>query len=234
MGNRFFAERVRRAHERLEAVAMFSDAKHRPPIVPPSPAVARVIHRGKVENLPPPAKTPTLLSVPPQQAVRGSCNLLNGLPERGERRTPRGRRQEAGVSRLAGRAEICALTVMAKVPRPCEAKTRLGPPLGAEEAPQLRTCFLKDVAANFTAAAEHAPAHGYVASRRPVLRRCSVISFVPRSSCAAADQPWAIASLPSRGRRFGPEQWRRCLVDADSPTQPPALLVRAMDARCAS
>src|SRR5205085_729410 len=42
---------------------------------------------------------------------------------------------------------ICALAVMTKAPRAGQVKTRLVPPLSAEEAAQLNICFLRDTAA---------------------------------------------------------------------------------------
>jgi hypothetical protein len=41
-------------------------------------------------------------------------------------------------------ASKCALAVMAKAPRPGTVKTRLSPPLTAEQAAALNICFLKD------------------------------------------------------------------------------------------
>src|SRR5436190_10113224 len=41
---------------------------------------------------------------------------------------------------------LCALAVMTKVPRAGEVKTRLTPPLTAEEAALLNICFLRDTA----------------------------------------------------------------------------------------
>ena len=42
--------------------------------------------------------------------------------------------------------ELCAVTIMTKAPRPGEVKTRLTPPLTAEEAACLNICFLRDIA----------------------------------------------------------------------------------------
>src|SRR5258708_6683053 len=64
---------------------------------------------------------------------------------------------------LANRAGICALAVMAKAPRSGEVKTRLVPPLRAEEAAILSGCFLQDITENFIAASRLVPVQGYVA-----------------------------------------------------------------------
>src|SRR6058998_3615949 len=44
-------------------------------------------------------------------------------------------------------AGLCALAIMTKAPRAGTVKTRLQPPLTAEEAAELNVCFLRDIAA---------------------------------------------------------------------------------------
>jgi uncharacterized protein len=44
-------------------------------------------------------------------------------------------------------SKLCALAIMTKAPRAGTVKTRLQPPLTAEEAAQLNVCFLRDIAA---------------------------------------------------------------------------------------
>src|SRR5437763_11797186 len=44
-------------------------------------------------------------------------------------------------------ANLCALAIMTKAPRAGTVKTRLQPPLTAEEAAQLNICFLRDIVA---------------------------------------------------------------------------------------
>src|SRR5260221_1811476 len=68
---------------------------------------------------------------------------------------------------LANRAGICALAVMAKAPRSGEVKTRLVPPLRAEEAAILSGWFLQDITENVIAASKTVPAQGYVAYSPP-------------------------------------------------------------------
>ncbi|HSU86816.1 MAG TPA: TIGR04282 family arsenosugar biosynthesis glycosyltransferase [Chthoniobacterales bacterium] len=46
----------------------------------------------------------------------------------------------------------CALAIMAKAPRAGEVKTRLTPPLSAEEAALLNVCFLRDISASVSQA----------------------------------------------------------------------------------
>ncbi|MDQ3546874.1 MAG: glycosyltransferase, partial [Verrucomicrobiota bacterium] len=45
-------------------------------------------------------------------------------------------------------ANLCALAIMTKAPRAGEVKTRLTPPLRAEEAAALNICFLRDLSAS--------------------------------------------------------------------------------------
>ncbi|HKX11031.1 MAG TPA: TIGR04282 family arsenosugar biosynthesis glycosyltransferase [Stellaceae bacterium] len=129
------------------------------------------------------------------------------------------------------RAGVCALAVMAKAPRSGEVKTRLVPPLKAEEAAILSTCFLKDVTANFLAAAESAPLAGYIA-------------YSPPGSGAVfrALVPPEIELLPSRRAGLGHSlldatedllasgYGAACLVNSDSPTLPTSILIEAAEA----
>src|SRR4051794_25851085 len=59
--------------------------------------------------------------------------------------------------------ERCAIAVMAKAPRAGKVKTRLMPPLSADEAAGLSGCFLRDVTANIALAARSAPIDGFIA-----------------------------------------------------------------------
>ena len=55
---------------------------------------------------------------------------------------------------------LCALGIMTKAPQPGKVKTRLTPPLSPEEAAQLNSCFLRDLAHSISAACKHAAARG--------------------------------------------------------------------------
>src|SRR6185437_4377818 len=57
----------------------------------------------------------------------------------------------------------CAIGVMAKAPRPGLAKTRLCPPLRAEQAAALSAAFLRDITENIALAARLTPISGYIA-----------------------------------------------------------------------
>src|SRR5262245_8829672 len=73
------------------------------------------------------------------------------------------RRRHMGGDFLADQTLSCAIAVMAKASIPGRAKTRLVPPLTADEAAALNTSFLRDVADNLIGASVHANISGYMA-----------------------------------------------------------------------
>lgn len=127
---------------------------------------------------------------------------------------------ERGV-REAKLESICALAVMAKAPRPGMVKTRLQPPLNAEEAAALNVCFLRDTAENIASVARDGGAHG-------------LICYTPVGDEAAFDGllPNGFALIAQRGDGFGERLLYAaedilscgfravCLIDSDSPTLP--------------
>src|SRR5882724_2323496 len=58
---------------------------------------------------------------------------------------------------MSEQEQVCAVAIMAKASVAGAVKTRLVPPLTPEEAAELNTCCLADVAANIAAAARQAP-----------------------------------------------------------------------------
>lgn len=121
------------------------------------------------------------------------------------------------------------IAVMAKASRPGVSKTRLIPALGAEDAARLNTAFVDDVCANLLAAAAVAPIRGYVAFGPPETR--PFFDFLPPAiGLVEAWQPdfgdtlmAAMDGVLARGHGSA------CLVNADSPTLPPAYLAQAAD-----
>jgi rSAM/selenodomain-associated transferase 1 len=117
---------------------------------------------------------------------------------------------------------------MAKAPRQGEVKTRLVPPLTPAEATALSAAFIRDTADNILAAAETAAIDGFVAYSPP-----------GSAEAFAAVMPASIRLLPPRRIGLGASLFdaasdllaagygAACLVDADSPTLPTALLVEA-------
>ena len=131
----------------------------------------------------------------------------------------------------ADRAFSCGIAVMAKASIPGRAKTRLVPPLTAEEAATLNTSFLRDVADNLISASVHANISGYMA-------------FAPAGSADffRAILPDCIGLLEMVAPRFGECLFGAaaalldsgygavCLLNSDSPTLPVAYLVAAATA----
>jgi uncharacterized protein len=122
-----------------------------------------------------------------------------------------------------------AFAVMVKAPRSGEVKTRLVPPLRAEEASLLSVCFVKDILANLLAASVSVPADCYAAYSpagsetlfRDLLPQ-QIRLLPPRSIGLANSLPDAIEDLIAVGYEGA------CLVNADSPTLPTSLLIEAI------
>ena len=137
---------------------------------------------------------------------------------------------ERGVRRT-GLGEICALAVMAKAPRAGKVKTRLQPPLNAEEAAALNVCFLRDTAENIATVANEGGATG-------------LVCYTPVGDEAAFDGllPEGFALIAQRGDGFGERLLCAaedilscgfgavCLIDSDSPTLPSSALRTAVSA----
>lgn len=119
---------------------------------------------------------------------------------------------------FAGR---CALAVMAKAPRAGKVKTRLQPPLTADEAAALNVCFLRDTAENLAGVAAPGDAAG-------------LICYTPVGEESAFDGllPPGFSLIAQRGDGFGERLQGAaedllscgfgavCLIDSDSPTVP--------------
>jgi hypothetical protein len=132
-------------------------------------------------------------------------------------------------TRDAELAGVCALAVMAKAPRAGKVKTRLQPPLSAEEAAALNVRFLRDTAENIAAVASEGGAQG-------------LICYTPVGDEEAFDDllPDGFALIAQRGDGFGERLLHAaedilscgfgavCLIDSDSPTLPSAALREAV------
>ncbi len=116
---------------------------------------------------------------------------------------------------------ICALSIMTKAPSAGKVKTRLIPPLTAEEAAALNTCFLRDTAASISAVAKKTCATG-------------VGVYTPRDAKDAYTGvlPDHFDLLPQRGETLDDRLIHAvedilqigfasvCLINSDSPTLP--------------
>ena len=128
-------------------------------------------------------------------------------------------------------ASKCALTVMAKAPRPGKVKTRLSPPLTPEQSAALNVCFLRDTTQNISDVTDRGDAVG-------------LISYTPIGDESLFDGllPSGFALIPQRGNRFGERLLAAaedilacgfgavCLIDSDSPTAPATAFRAAVDA----
>lgn len=124
----------------------------------------------------------------------------------------------------------CGIAVMAKVSRPGLSKTRLIPALGAEGAARLNTAFLQDAAANILAAARAAPIRGYAAFGPPEARPFFDILPAAIGLVEAWCPEFGDTLIAAMNGVLGRGHPCACLVNADSPTLPPALLARAASA----
>jgi rSAM/selenodomain-associated transferase 1 len=124
---------------------------------------------------------------------------------------------------------LCAVAIMAKASVAGTVKTRLVPPLSHEEAADLNTSCLADVAANIAAVAARAPIQGFAA-------------YHPTGSERFFEEllPDGFKLLPPREPTIGRSLFHAahdllfagygsvCLVNADSPSLPTDVLVAAV------
>ncbi len=115
----------------------------------------------------------------------------------------------------------CALTIMAKAPKPGRVKTRLTPPLTSEQASALSICFLRDTASCIAEVALGSSA-------------APVVSYTPVGDEALFEGilPPEFSLVLQRGNTFGERLFFTaqdlfacgfnavCLIDSDSPTVP--------------
>jgi uncharacterized protein len=125
--------------------------------------------------------------------------------------------------------ERCAVAIMAKASVAGTVKTRLVPPLTLEEAAELNTCCLRDVAANIAAAARQAPIQGFAAyyplGSEPFFDDLLPVGF----KLLAPKEPTIGRSLFHAARDlFAAGYSSVCLVNADSPTLPTEFLVETV------
>src|SRR3954467_5350281 len=87
--------------------------------------------------------------------------------------------------------KLCALGIMTKAPEAGKVKTRLTPPLTADEAAVLNTCFLLDLSHSIARATKTSPG-------------CGVAIYTPVGKEAAYDEilPDGFLMIPQRGMDF--------------------------------
>jgi rSAM/selenodomain-associated transferase 1 len=137
---------------------------------------------------------------------------------------------------VAQREGGCAIAVMAKAPRPGEVKTRLAPPLALEMASALSAGFLRDITENIALAARGLRIHPYVAYAPARSAAFFDGMLADGTRLVLADGAGVAApGVLGLGRcllhavqsLFAGGHDRVCLVNADTPTLPTALLLRA-------
>ena len=117
--------------------------------------------------------------------------------------------------------EVCALAVMTKVPRAGEVKTRLTPPLSPQEAAELNSCFLRDIAAKIERIASGGKARG-IAVYTPVGAEKEFAEILPAEFELVPQRGVALgerlicATKDLLALGFGSV----CLINSDSPTVP--------------
>jgi len=122
----------------------------------------------------------------------------------------------------------CAVAIMAKASVAGAVKTRLVPPLTHQEAAELNTCCLADIATNIATAAERAPIHGFVAYHPLGSERFFEDLLPDGFKLLPPKEPTLGRSLlHAAGDLFGAGYASVCLVNGDSPTLPTELLVEA-------
>lgn len=122
--------------------------------------------------------------------------------------------------------QLCAVAIMAKASVAGTVKTRLVPPLTHQEAAELNSCCLADVAANITAAAAEAPIQGFAAYHPPGSEPFFKDLLPDGFQLLPPKEPTLGRSLFHAARDLLAVGYRSvCLVNADSPTLPTELLV---------
>jgi hypothetical protein len=141
-----------------------------------------------------------------------------------------------------GNAGRCAIAVMAKAPSAGRVKTRLVPPLSADEATALSGCFLRDVTANIAEAGRAAAIDRWIAYAPAGNEALFDPVIAPGTRLVLAD---GSADMPEGVERFGRSLLHAaqglfdlgygavCLLNSDSPTLPTACLVEAAHALAA-
>lgn len=125
-------------------------------------------------------------------------------------------------------ANLCALGIMTKAPEAGKVKTRLTPPLTAEDAAQLNVCFLRDLSRSISQATTKSSALGV-----------GIYTPLGADSAYAGILSDEFFLVPQRGDNFGErlafaaEDLFKigfaavCLINSDSPTVPPTSFVEA-------
>jgi hypothetical protein len=125
--------------------------------------------------------------------------------------------------------QLCAVAIMAKASVAGTVKTRLVPPLSHEEAADLNTSCLADVAANIATASARAPIQGFAAYHPLGSERFFQDLLPPGFKLLPPKEPTIGRSLLHAARDLLAAGYGSvCLVNSDGPTLPTDLLVEAV------
>ena len=120
------------------------------------------------------------------------------------------------------------MAIMAKAPRIGHAKTRLVPPMTAEDAAALSACFIRDAAENIAMAAKHAAIEGYIAFAPPDAEDEFQALLPPDTQLLPSRRAGLGASLyDAAADLLAAGYGSVCLINSDSPTLPTSILVAA-------
>ena len=129
---------------------------------------------------------------------------------------------------IDGVTNLCALAIMTKAPRAGQVKTRLTPPLTAEEAATLNSCFLRDISAAIGKAGALTRGIGCYTpiGAEEVYREILPADFqlIPQRTGAFGHRlAGAIEDLLAAGFNSV------CLINSDSPTAPASIFAQAAE-----
>ena len=131
----------------------------------------------------------------------------------------------------SGHEDRCAIAIMAKAPRVGHAKTRLVPPMTAEDAAALSACFIRDAAENIATAAQQGAIDGYIAFAPPDAEGEFQALLLSETRLLPSRRPGLGASLyDAAADLLAAGYGSVCLVNSDSPTLPTSILVAAAQA----
>jgi uncharacterized protein len=130
----------------------------------------------------------------------------------------------------------CAIGVMAKSPRVGYSKTRLCPPLTLEQAARLSAAFVRDTTETVRAAAASVPIAGYAAYAPAGTEEALIPHLAPGTPLILADgsvpapvgvEGFGRCLLHAVEALFNRRHAAACVLSADTPTLPTAILVTA-------
>jgi uncharacterized protein len=124
----------------------------------------------------------------------------------------------------------CAIGIMVKAPSAGNVKTRLTPPLTPEEACVLSGCFFRDTAYNIQTAGAACGAQGVIVYTPPDQRN-ALDGLAPKDFRFLAQTGDSLGArlLNAMSNLLADKYDSVCLINSDSPTLPPEILISAIE-----